>query len=112
MRVVLVLLLCVALCGCAWGENYRIRELPDGNYWIHVFTDCCVSDGGYAQYAHCIHGQNHLFIDLSQRDFNRILGADPDFKRATYFSASICIKCRPAIDEWEAWQQNVRNRNH
>lgn len=83
MRLILISFLFVSLTVNCWGGELK-HIISDGEFWYK---------GIFEERASCIE-EEHLEIDLPEKEWNKIKGIDIDFKRVTHFSATLCIKCR------------------
>lgn len=60
----------------------------------HVIKDSDMLTGDKWEEATTCIEEEHLFIRLSEKNWNTILGYDKNYKRDVGFSARFCIKCR------------------
>ena len=83
MKKPILFLLCFLVCFVAWAGELE-----------HIFRDAGGWDLSINDTGECFE-EKHLFIKLSEGDWNVICGGDKDFRRdyASWYG-EICIKCR------------------
>ena len=86
VKVALLTFLLLSLCVGGWAGKLE-----------HVIKDMDFSPDW--EKVECIEGEEHLFIELAEKDWNKILidcggNTELDFIRGAGWDGSFCIKCR------------------